>query len=241
MVAPSAGSTAAFLFIVFALVGLFVLGVHRSGHAKREPPGRSVRMAWASAAGMAVWLCATAGASASGVLEGASMPPPALIFMVLVNGTALALAFSRLGTRLVDGLPIAALVGVQAFRLPLELVLHRWYAEGVLPVQMTYEGHNFDIVTGVLAVAVGAWLRSRGPSRGLVWVFNLVGFALLLRVMSIAVLSSPIPLRRYLEDPPVLLAYHVPYVWIVPVCVAGALFGHVLVFRWLFRTRGARA
>ena len=62
------------------------------------------------------------------------------------------LARSRSARASSSGLPIAALVGVQAFRLPLELVLARWKNQGVIPVQMTFEGHNFDIVTGVLAL-----------------------------------------------------------------------------------------
>ena len=61
----------------------------------------------------------------------------------------------------------------------------------------------------------------------------MLGLGLLLRVASIAVLSSPLPIRRYFEGPPVQLASHVPTVWIVPLCVGGALAGHVVALRWL--------
>jgi hypothetical protein len=98
---------------------------------------------------------------------------------------------------------------------------------------MTFAGHNFDIVTGILALALGLWGRRHPLPRAAILGFNLIGTALLATVATIAVLSTPIPLRRYLEDPPVLLAFHVPYVWIVPICVGGALFGHVLLFRRL--------
>jgi hypothetical protein len=36
-----------------------------------------------------------------------------------------------------------------------------------------------------------------------------------------------------MSDPPLLLAFHFPYGFIVPICVGGALLGHLLVFRWL--------
>jgi hypothetical protein len=98
---------------------------------------------------------------------------------------------------------------------------------------MTFEGHNFDIITGVLAVAVGLWARTSRVPRSVVVGFNVIGLVLLVTVATIAVLSVPLPLRRYMNDPPVLLLFHVPYVWIVPFCVGGALFGHLLVFRWL--------
>ena len=98
---------------------------------------------------------------------------------------------------------------------------------------MTFEGNNFDIVSGVLALLIGVAFARKPPPRALVWAFNLAGFGLLLNVMSIAVLSSPLPIRQYLNDPPVLLAYHFPYGWIVPICVGGAMFLHLLVFRRL--------
>jgi hypothetical protein len=125
------------------------------------------------------------------------------------------------------------LITAQGFRLPLELVLHTWEAQGVIPVQMTFEGHNFDIVTGILALVIGPLaLRGTAP-RAAIWLFNLVGSALLLAVMLIAVLSTPLPIRQYMNEPAVLLAFYFPYGWIVPICVGGALFGHLLVFRWL--------
>src|SRR4029077_9599369 len=114
----------------------------------------------------------------------------------------------------------AALLGGRAFRLPLELVLHAWKNQGVIPVQMTFEGHNFDIVTGVLAIATGVYLYRAGEhaSRGVVLAFNVVGSALLLAVTTIAVLSSPLPIRAYHNGPALMVGYHFPYGWIVPFC-----------------------
>lgn len=78
--------------------------------------------------------------------------------MATCNLAGLGFALSPAGARLVAGLPIAALVGFHAFRLPLEFVLHRWYIEGALPVQMTYSACNLDILTGIGAVLAGLWL-----------------------------------------------------------------------------------
>jgi hypothetical protein len=224
MVQPSAWTTALFVAIV---LGLYVLLVRAAARAGR-------RWAVGTAVGAALWLAVTGAAAASGVLERQTFPPPVMIVMLASLLVAAGAALSPLGTRLVASAPLAALVGFQAFRLPLEMVLHQWWKQGVLPVQMTFAGHNFDIVTGVLALALGLWGWRRPLPRGVVIAFNVIGTALLATVATIAVLSTPIPLRKYLNDPPVLLAYHFPYVWIVPACVGGALFGHVLLFRRLF-------
>lgn len=241
MVTPSSATTIAFLGVVAAVAVMVVMGAHAAGRGRGESAAQARRWTLGTAAAVVVWMAVTGAVSASGLLEAPGVPPRAMIFMVGVNLLVIVAVFSRAGTRLVEGLPVAALVGFQAFRLPLELVLHRWYGEGVLPVQMTYEGQNLDIVTGILGLGVGLWLWKRGPSRVVVWLFNLVGFGLLLNVAAIAILSSPVPFRTFTEGPPVLLVFHFPYGWILPMCVAPALAGHLLVFRWLWRTRGAAA
>jgi hypothetical protein len=232
MVAPSLASTVAFVALVIGLALLLVGGVARAGRALAEPPAQRMRWTLGTALGITAWLALTGIASASGVLERTLLPPPLALFALGSILVSVAAAFSPLGTRLVHGVPIVALVAVQGFRLPLELVLHTWKDEGVLPVQMTFEGHNFDIVSGALALLTAALLL-RQTSRPAVALFNTVGFVLLLVVASIAVLSSPLPIRAYHNEPAVLLAFNFPYGWIVPICVGGALFGHILIFRWL--------
>jgi hypothetical protein len=233
MVSPSAGSAVAFVALVLALAGLLWAGVVQAGRRLGEAPAVRRRYARLAGLGIAAWLGLTALVPASGVLQRAALPPPLALFFVASLGGAVAAALSPLGTRLLRGLPIAALVLVQAFRLPLELILHAWKDQGVLPVQMTFEGHNFDIVSGGLALGLGLWLWRGSAPRAAVWAFNLIASALLVNVATIAVLSSPLPIRHYMNEPAVLLAFHFPYAWIIPVCVGGALFGHLLIFRWL--------
>lgn len=241
MVEPSAGSTAFFVAIVVAVVLALVAGVAIAGRRVGEVPRQTRRWWIGTLFGTSLWLAATGAASASGVLRAQTLPPPLALFMLASVLVAVTAAFSRLGTRLMEGLPIAALVGVQAFRLPLELVLHRWHTEGVIPVQMTYQGFNFDILTGISALIVCTWstFRRTPPSRALVLAWNALGMLLLLNVMAIAVLSSPLPFRVFTSGVPVLLAFYFPYGWIVPFCVGGALFGHLVVFRWAWSRQPA--
>ncbi len=63
--------------------------------------------------------------------------------------------------------------------------------------------------------------------------WNLLGLALLINIVTIAVLSTPVPFRRFLEDPPNRLPSLFPYVWLPTFLVQVALAGHVLVFRRL--------
>jgi len=231
MIQPSTASTSAFLVIV-AVVGLAFLGC--VSHAYRGAPDRWTPLTRAALAYAAVLVVSYALAD-SGTFAQFAGRPQSLGYFAASNLLALGLALSPFGRRLAEASPYAVLVGVQAFRLPLELVLHSWWQQGVLPLQMTYTGDNWDIVSGGLALLCGLGLL-RTPVAARPWVagaFSVVGLGLLLNVMGIAVRSLPGPFRTYTRDPSVLLPFHAPYTWIVPGCVCAALFFHVVLVRKL--------
>jgi hypothetical protein len=237
MVPPSLGSTVAFVAIVLAVVAAFAAAVRVSGRRRGDTSARIARDTWIAVGVLGLYLAVTAAVTASGALRNPGPPPGLMIFFAATNLVAIAVALSRVGTRLVDHLPIHAFLLFQGFRLPLELVLHRWYADGAIPIQMTYEGANVDILSGIGGLLVG-WLAYRArASRALIAAYNAMGFGLLLTVAAIAVLSAPLPLRQFHDGPPLLLGLYVPYSWIVPFCVGGALAAHLMTFRWLLRRR----
>lgn len=161
------------------------------------------------------------------------LPAPALLMVMALTICTLTTTLSSVGRRLIAAVGLPALVGFQAFRIPVEWLLHRLYQEGTVPVQMTYAGRNFDVVTGVTAAALGLWLARGGRSRGLVLAWNILGLALLTNIVTIAILSTPVPFRRFLDGPPNMLPSVWPYVWLPSFLVQLALAGHVLVFRQL--------
>lgn len=182
----------------------------------------------------ALWLGAHAAVASSGILESLSLPPPAMPYLFVTMGCGVAVALSPVGRRLAS-LPLAWLVGLQAFRVPLEIWLHALADAGHLPVSMTWSGYNFDVLTGLSAIVLAA-LHVRKPlPRGVLVAWNVIGLGLLVTVVSIAVRSIPGPLRYFTEDPPVVLPFHAPFNWIASVLVWTALVGHLVVFRALRR------
>jgi len=248
MIRPSLGSTLAFTLIVGCVIAAVLAGIWVAT-ARAVDRSAAKRLTLRSAAVIAVMLLVSAVLAESGLLLRLAGSPALLVYVGASNAVAILVAFSRLGRRLATELPVWALVGFQAFRLPLELVLHAWYLQGSIPIQMTFDGHNFDIVTGALAMVLAPllyWLERRAArqpraadtsdriSHAAFWLFTLTGTLLLFNVGSIAVRSSPVPFRTYLNEPVLQVAYHVPYTWIVPACVAAALLGHLVAFRRLF-------
>ena len=184
-------------------------------------------------AAAAVWMAATWVAGASGVLANFEPTPPPFAFLVVAIAVlAVVLAFSPLGTQLVSHLPLWLLVAVQGFRLPLELAMHGMYERGVMPVQMSYSGHNFDIVTGGTALVVAAIVWFGRGGRALVAVWNILGLALLVNVVTVAILGTP-RFQYFGPDHLNVWVMRPPFVWLPAVMVLAALAGHLLVFRAL--------
>jgi len=146
-------------------------------------------------------------------------------------------ANSRLGARLATTIPLSILVGFQAFRIPVELWLHRGYEEGLFPVQMTYSGLNFDIVSGVTALILGVMIWKRRAPTTLVRTWNILGLALLTAIVTIAILTAPVPFRLFHEGPANVWVTRFPGVWLPAILVQAALLGHLLVFRRLASDR----
>jgi hypothetical protein len=220
-----------FVALVAAVAGGLVWAARRITVTEPAEKGRVLSVL---AGIVAIWLAMPAVLAARGALDSyAPLPTLGLAVMLLVTGGTASLAFTWFGTKLLAVTPLAAVVGFQAFRVPLELLLHRLYAEGTIPVQMTYSGLNFDIATGLSALFVAVALHLHRCSRWLLALWNVAGFALLINIVAVAVLSSPVPFRYFTNLPDNLLPSTFPYVWLPTFLVQAALFGHLLVFRAL--------
>jgi hypothetical protein len=235
--AESAGLAGAiFLVTVIAVAALFVGGTAWGGRAGGETLSAARRWASGAAVGVVLWLALTGGLAAAGLLRDFSRVPPPMLALAGASGLlTLALAMSPLGARLSLGLGVFWLVGFQAFRIPVEIVLAMLYHAGAVPVQMTIEGRNFDMVSGISALLV-AWMAARGrlPAWGLL-LWNLLGLGLLLNIVIVSALSVPSPFRVFLNEPANTIVAEAPFVWLPVFLVQAALFGHLLVFRRLWR------
>lgn len=235
---PSLGVHIAFDALVAFVFALWLWADRIVLRAERVKRGMGPRArgpaSWMLPALLLACLLAQYGIAATGVLaQFEAKPPRMLLFALTAFIATTAFAFSPRGRAWAEHLPWEFLIGWQIFRLPLELLLLRLHHEGVLPVQMTMEGRNYDVLTGVSAfVLLGAIARGKVPRPALV-LWNMMGTVLLFVIVSIAVRSVPGPLRTFMNEPANTIVAHPPFVWLPGFLVQSAWLGHLLVFRKL--------
>jgi hypothetical protein len=230
--------TWAFAALTVLVAALFPISVGWSRIRLGEPRGQALRAGLLAALGVAAWLTITGLAASTGRLAFGPMPPPLLILFVVMVVGVVSLSVSRVGRDLALGLPLAFLVGVQTFRLPLELLMHRAWEEGVMPAQMSYSGLNFDIVTGATAPIVAVLLARGVISLRVVGVWNWMGTLLLVNIIVISILSTP-TFGAFDAEPPNVWVTQAPFVWLPGVMVMTAILGHLCIFRRLRAERAA--
>ena len=131
---------------------------------------------------------------------------------------------------------LRALTLLSTVRVPVELVLLWLYQHGQVPRIMTFEGRNFDILSGLTAPLV-AWLAFRGgvTIRPLLLVWNLVAFGLLLNIMTLAILSLETPFQQFAFGRPNRGVLYFPFIWLPAIIVPVVFVSHVVSLWQLLR------
>ena len=169
------------------------------------------------------------------------LPPPPTLAMLIPLPVIFLIAFSKAGTQILRSVPSHWLVFMQSFRIVVELFLLFAFIAGKIPVQMTFEGRNFDVITGVLALPVSYLLaQKKSYASKLAIAYNIIGMLLLLNILVIAVLFMPIPIRYFMNEPSNTLVAQFPFILLPGVLVPIAYTMHIFSLRQLVINKGAQ-
>ena len=213
--------TLAFLATVTAVVAALVLLVAIAAHRARKPFPRVALV------GLAGWLAVTGVLAGAGVTELDGGFPRAMLLAILATTVLIVVAHR---SRIADHLSPAHVIALQLFRLPVELVLWRLYVDGSIPIQMTFEGRNFDVLVALTAIPV-AILVARSASKRVVLGWHLFGLAMLVNIVVTAMLSTPGPLRVFMTEPANVIVGELPFIWLPALLVPIAFASHVVGIR----------
>ena len=222
-----------FIILSVACVYLIYQGLQHGlkNFDDKERKKINLRFVWTNI----IWAVTLAGLSLSGFLSEFSMFPPRMfIVLVIPLFTIIFLTFSKTLTVILAGIPPAWIIYIQSFRIVVEVLLWILFLDNFLPIQMTFEGRNWDILVGITAPVIGYLCFYGGRYRrnlGIIW--NILGLLLLLNIVIIAVLSMPTPARVFTNEPANTIVATFPFVLLPGVLVPVAYTMHIFSLKQL--------
>ena len=183
------------------------------------------------------WILLQAVVSISGFYKNTTSLPPRFLLMVAPPMVFIILLFVLPGgRRFVDRLDYEKLTLLHVVRIPVELVLFWLFTAAVVPQLMTFEGRNFDILSGITSPFVWYFgYRRKTLPRFVLLAWNLICLGLLFNIVVNGVLSAPTPFQKFAFDQPNIALLHFPFVWL-PCCIVPlVLLAHLTVIRPLLK------
>lgn len=216
---------------VLATLLLFYRAVTQASTQETRKKGNLILL------GLLGWLIIQGILALNGVYKSApvSGPPRIVLFgMLPVMLTIISVFATPAGRQFADSLPLANITWLNTIRVVVELVLYWLFLNRVVPELMTFEGRNYDILSGLTAPFVAYFGVTKGKmSRQLILVWNFVCLGLLLTIIAIAFLSAPTPLQKFAFDQPNRAIGNFPFSWLPTFVVPIVLFGHLVSIRQL--------
>lgn len=184
-----------------------------------------------------VWTVLQAVLASTGFYQdSAGFPPRLFLFGVAPCLLLIILFFVFFRTSFIAAASLKDLTWVHIVRIPVEIVLLWLFIGGGVPRVMTFEGRNFDIASGILALIVYfAAFRSGRPNRVMLIVFNIVGLLLLFNIVTIAMITLASPIQQMAFDQPNRAVLYFPYIWLPTIVVPVVLFSHLAALWKLMR------
>ncbi len=174
--------------------------------------------------------------SMSGFLLNFESRPPRLFMILAPILVFTVMLVSLKKTRVVLlKIPISTLTYLHIIRIPVEVVLWWLFLFGKVPEAMTFEGMNYDILSGITAPFAAIFLvghRVNNRIGAIVW--NFAALILLFNIVIRAVLASPYFYSPELFETPNVGVLYFPFILLPAFIVPVVLFCHLVSLIQLF-------
>jgi hypothetical protein len=154
-----------------------------------------------------------------------------LLFIPLIS--IIWFTFSNTLKELVTKIEPHQIIRLQVFRVFVELLLWALFIQNLLPIQMSFEGRNFDILAGLTAPVVAYLALHKKVSKRFLIGWNLICLGLLINIVTIAILSMPTPFRYFMNEPSNTIVTLFPYIFLPTFLVPLAYMLHFFSLRQL--------
>ncbi|MDA9773806.1 hypothetical protein N9B82_02520 [Saprospiraceae bacterium] len=142
-------------------------------------------------AGILAWVGYLYLISYNGFIFAKSMPPrfPIFVFIPVIAFIGI-FFYAKRNSEIFEDIPSIWAIYYQSFRVVMELIIFMTFSAGLIPIQATFQGYNFEIVFAFTApiIAYFSYVKPIIPKK-LVIAWNVIGILFLVIVVSIIVTS----------------------------------------------------
>ena len=162
-----------------------------------------------------------------------SIPPrfpinilPPLIFIIFLFN-------SKKGKSFIDKLSLGDLALISIVRIPVEICIYWFAMEKIVPNELTFEGRNWDILSGITAPLIAYAYYKGYIGRKTLLIWNFVALILVIAIVSQAILAIPSPFQQMGIDQPNIAVLYFPFNWLASFIVPIVFFTHFAALRQL--------
>jgi hypothetical protein len=192
---------------------------------------------------LSVWLVIQALVSATGFYTVTDSMPPR--FPLLIGPPLIMIAtlfITAKGKSYLDNLDLKYLTILHVVRIPVEIVLFWLFIQKTIPELMTFEGRNFDILSGITApIIFYLGFVKNVVSRNVMLAWNFICLALLFNIVVNAILSVPTPFQKFGFEQPNIGVLFFPFTWLPACIVPVVLLSHLASIRILLKRKEGRS
>jgi hypothetical protein len=174
-------------------------------------------------------------ASTTGMIDDFSLPPKLPIFIIIPAFLFIGILITRNDTsQVLKYLPVYLLIGFQGFRIIVELIIWLAYKDGIIAIEATFEGGNYDVLIGITAIPIAFYTYKERLSKGLLIFWNIAGLFILANTVKIFLFSAYFPQFIGLENNIIDFSFmHPPLIFIAGLYMPIAVLFHGLSLKQL--------
>lgn len=126
---------------------------------------------------------------------------------------------------------------IHTIRIPVELGLYSLYLDKKVPVIMTFEGWNYDILFAISAFIMWfiIYVLKFTINKKLIIAWNIIGLIFVAIIVTIAILASPLPIQQLAFDQPNIAVLELPFCFLPTCIVPLVVVSHVMSLKHLMR------
>jgi hypothetical protein len=220
----------AFIATAFVTFAMLIYALRRSFMSRK-----SINL---TVIGLIIWLAMQLGLSLHGFYYNDTRAvPPHFVLLVLPPVLVIIILFATpRGRAVIDTIPLVPLTLLSTVRIAVELCLLSLCIYRYVPILMTFEGRNYDIIAGITAPLIAYGIYMGILRRPIILLWNIAALLSLFNIVFNAVLSAPLAFQRFAFDQPNVALLYFPFVWLPSFIVPVVLFTHLVAIRRMVRT-----